>query len=66
MIIKNDDDSVMDDDYENWFEKVFTNEGTDESVRRIRDIFDSTDNFEYLGCNQDLSKVIFKTIQSEQ
>ena len=62
MIIQNNDESIEDEDYNNWFEKVFTNEGTDDSVARLRDIFDTNDNFEYLGCNSDLSKVILKKV----
>ena len=44
--------------------RFFTNEGTDDSVARLRDIFDTNDNLEYLGCNTDLSKVILKKVSA--
>ena len=66
MTIQNNSESIKDEDYNDWFEKVFTNEGTDDSVSRIRDIFDTTDNFEYLGCNSDLSKEILKKLAADK
>ena len=65
MTIENKDDSIANDDYDDWFDKVFTNEGTDDSVARMRDIFDPSDNFEYLGCNADLSKEIVKKLSAQ-
>ena len=56
MLIQHNEDSIISDDYNNWVEKVFTNEGIDDSVERMRDIF------ECLGCNQDLSNTISKKV----
>ena len=65
LTVENKDDSIDDGNYDDWFDKVFTNEGTDDSVERMRDIFDPADNFEYLGCNADLSKEILKKISAQ-
>ena len=66
MTIQNNSESIKDEDYNDWFEKVFTNKGTDDSVSRMRDIFDTNDNFEYLGCNSDLSKEILKKLSADK
>ena len=65
MTVEKKDDLLNDEHYDEWFDKVFTNEGTDDSVERMRDIFDPADNFEYLGCNADLSKEILKKISAQ-